>query len=177
MSVGPLVISLVGYALIGLFGRNTGAPGDVADIVLGLGFGLVSLVWYFVVVVQQARAVVGNSRSLRRQSDLSAAILLFVAYPFVAGLLLYAFYEADPGAFQEAAEPSFAIARVIRFFALASLVQNGTGFTVVGPVVWYSELALSLVGKFYALVNILVVSVVIGRALSHTQGPARSRRK
>lgn len=166
MSGVPLAISLVGYGCIAAFGRNSGPPGETADIVLGWAFGAVAFIVYTAIYVSAAKDLLNRRLPVQRRSNLSRALFLALSYPFVVSLVIYGLYETDPEGFVVGAEPSLAIIRLVRFWALAALVQNGTGFTVIGPRSWDTELIVSLFAVYYFTVSLLVVSVITSRVLS-----------
>jgi|SRR6056297_142899 len=165
MAAVPLVISLVGYAGIAAFGRNGGEPGRTADIVLGWVFGGLAFAVYTVIFVNQTRALVNRRLPIQRRANLTTVLFLTLTYPFVVSLIIYGLYELDPQGFSSGLDPELAIVRLTRLWSLAALVQNGTGFTVVGPRTWDTELIVSLLAKYYFTVNLLVVSVITGRVL------------
>ena len=168
MSAIPLVISLVGYAAVAAFGRNGGVPGQTTDIALGWSFGIVSFIAYTVIFVNATTQLVNKRLPMNRRANLARMLYLALTYPFITSLLIYGLYETDPEGFSAGSDPSLAIVRLARFWSLASLVQNGTGFTVIGPRSWDTELVVSLLAKYYFLVNLLVVSVVVSRTLDYT---------
>lgn len=176
MSAVPLLISLVGYAAIAAFGRNSGPPGAVIDISLGWSFGITAFVVYTVLYVSAAKALVDRKLPIQRRSNLTRALFLALSYPFVTSLMIYGLYEMDPDGFVVGADPSLAIVRLVRFWSLAALVQNGTGFTIIGPRSWDTELVVSLFAVYYFTVSLLVVSVITSRVLN-TNMPLRRRRQ
>ena len=165
MSAIPLITSLVGYACIAAFGRNGGDPGRTTDIVLGWVFGGIAFAVYTVIFVSQTRALVNRRLPIQRRANLATVLFLALSYPFVASLIIYGLYELDPVGFSPGLDPELAIVRLARLWSLAALVQNGTGFTVIGPRTWDTELIVSLLAKYYFTVNLLVVSVVASRVL------------
>jgi|SRR6056297_277363 len=165
MAYGPLLLSLFACAVIGLFGRNEEPVGATFDIVASWLLALACVGWYIAVFVIYATEAVKGKLPRRRRVSIWAAVFMFITYPFATSLLIYAVYESDPTSFSNVTEPSLAAVRITRFWAVASLTQSGTGFTLVAPVVWYSELLMSVIAKLYALVNFLVITVFINNAL------------
>lgn len=161
-----LATSLTAYVILAIVGNTNATPGSTVEAVVGLALGSVALALYAAAFVQAASRLVRRQRRLvSRAANLEIALLLFVLYPFAVSLIAYGLYEASPVAFQNLGGISTPLERLARFWALASLVQNGTGFTLIQPDVWYSELLFSLIGKFYALVDLLVVSIVLSDVL------------